>query len=46
VGVVRNLTAHFDLGGRVSFDNLLGREPRGVDRADTRSVALLLNIRS
>jgi hypothetical protein len=46
VGVVRNLNAHFDLGGRLSFDNLLGQEPRGVSRADTRSLALLLNIRS
>lgn len=46
VGLVRNLNAHFDLGARFSFDNLLGKEPQGVGRADTRSLAILLNIRS
>jgi hypothetical protein len=46
VGLVRNLTEHFDLGVRFSFDNLLGQQPQDVDRADTRSLAVLLNIRS
>jgi hypothetical protein len=46
VGVMRNLNPHFDLGARFSFDNLLGHEPQGVGRADARSLAVLLNIRS
>ncbi len=46
IGVVRNLTEHIDLGARFSFDNLLGKTPDGVSRADTRSLALLLNLRS
>lgn len=46
VGVVRNLTEHVDLGARFSFDNLLGQQPDGVDAADTRSLAVLLNVRS
>jgi hypothetical protein len=46
LGVVRNLTPHFDLGARFSFDNLLGQQPPGVGRADTRSLAILLNVRS
>lgn len=46
VGIVQNLTTHFDLGARFSFDNLLGAQPAGVGRGDTRSFALLLNIRS
>ncbi|MBK9035448.1 MAG: hypothetical protein IPL61_30025 [Myxococcales bacterium] len=46
LGVVRNLTEHIDLGVRFSFDNLLGKQPPGVDAADTRSLALLLNLRS
>jgi len=46
VGFVRNLNPHFDLGLRFSFDNLLGQQPAMTDRADARSLALLLNIRS
>lgn len=46
LGVVQNLNKHFDLGARFSFDNLLGQEPMGVGRADARSLAVLLNIRS
>ena len=46
VGVVGNLTPHVDLGLRFSFDNLLGHMPMGVARADERSLALLLTIRS
>ena len=46
IGLVQNLTEHVDLGARFSFDNLLGQEPQGVGRADTRSLAVLLNIRS
>jgi hypothetical protein len=46
VGLLQNLTTHFDLGARFSFDNLLGHETAGVGRADTRSLAILLNVRS
>jgi len=46
IGLVQNLTEHVDLGARFSFDNLLGQQPQGVGRADTRSLAVLLNIRS
>lgn len=46
LGLVQNLTTHVDLGARFSFDNLLGQQPQGVGRADTRSLAILLNIRS
>jgi hypothetical protein len=46
LGLVQNLTTHLDLGARFSFDNLLGQQPQGVGRADTRSLAILLNIRS
>jgi hypothetical protein len=46
IGVVQNLSPHFDLGARFSFDNLLGHQPQGVSAADTRSLAILLNIRS
>lgn len=46
LGVVQNLNKHLDLGVRFSFDNLLGKQPEGVGRADLRSLALLLNIRS
>jgi hypothetical protein len=46
IGVVQNLNRHFDLGARFSFDNLLGQQPPGVSAADTRSLAILLNIRS
>ena len=46
VGVVHNVTEHVDVGARFSFDNLLGQQPPGVDAADARSLALLLNLRS
>jgi hypothetical protein len=46
VGLLQNLTTHFDIGARFSFDNLLGHETAGVGRADTRSLAILLNVRS
>lgn len=46
LGLVRNLSEHFDLAARFSFDNLLGHEEMGVARADARSLAVLLNIRS
>jgi hypothetical protein len=46
VGIVRNLNRHFDLGVRFSFDNLLGHDEVDADRTDTRSLALLLNMRS
>jgi hypothetical protein len=31
---------------RFSFDNLLGKQPPGTSRADTRSIGLLLVIRA
>jgi hypothetical protein len=46
IGFMRNLSEHFDLGARFSFDNLLGNQPENVDAADTRSLAVLLNVRS
>jgi hypothetical protein len=46
LGLLQNLTGHFDIGVRFSFDNLLGHEAVDVGRADTRSLALLLNVRS
>jgi hypothetical protein len=46
LGVVRNITPNIDVGGRFSFDNLLGHQPDGVDRADTRSLAILLILRN
>ena len=45
VGVNYNLNERFDIGGRFSFDNLAGKHAEGVGAADTRSVALQLNIR-
>jgi hypothetical protein len=45
-GLLQNLTPHFDIGLRFSFDNLLGNETVGVSRADTRSLALLVNVRT
>lgn len=45
VGVNYNLNERFDVGGRFSFDNLLGKHATGVGAADSRSVALQLNIR-
>lgn len=46
IGLLQNLTRHLDIGVRLSFDNLLGHEPAGVGRADSRSFAILLNARS
>ena len=46
IGIVRNLTEHFDLGARFSFDNLLGQQAMGASRTDTRSLAILVNVRS
>jgi hypothetical protein len=46
IGLVRNLTPHFDLGARFSFDNLLGTQPPNVGAGDTRSLAVLLTVRS
>jgi hypothetical protein len=45
-GLLQNLTRHFDIGVRFSFDNLLGHETPGIGRADTRSLALLVNVRT
>jgi len=46
LGIMQNLSEHFDLGARFSFDNLLGHEDANIGRADARSLAVLLNIRS
>jgi hypothetical protein len=45
-GLLQNLTPHFDIGLRFSFDNLLGHETEGVSRSDERSLALLVNVRT
>lgn len=42
LGIVGNISENIDLGLRFSFDNLLGKAPRG---ADYRSLGLLMNIR-
>jgi hypothetical protein len=46
IGVLQNLTRHFDLGIRFSFDNLLGHQAPDVGGTDTRSLALLVNVRT
>lgn len=46
IGLVQNLTRHLDLGARFSFDDLLGHQDMGVSRTDTRSLAILVNVRS
>jgi hypothetical protein len=46
LGLMQSLNEHFDIGARFSFDNLLGHQATGVGRADERSLALLLLVRS
>jgi hypothetical protein len=46
VGLVRNVNRHLDVGARFSFDNLLGEQREGTGRADTRSLGILLNLRT
>jgi len=46
VGVVGNVSRSFDLGLRVSFDNLLGHQAAGVSRTDERSIAVLAVFRA
>jgi hypothetical protein len=46
LAVVFNLSPHVDLGLKFAFDNLLGQVPTGTSRADARSLALIMNIRS
>ena len=46
LGLVGNVSSHLDLGLRFSFDNLLGREFPGISRTDTRSIGLLLTLRT
>jgi hypothetical protein len=46
LGLVGNVSSNVDLGLRFSFDNLLGHAATGISRADTRSIGLLLVIRS
>jgi hypothetical protein len=45
VGIVFNLNENVDLGGRFSFDNLLGETIPGTERTDFRSISLLLHYR-
>ena len=45
-GLLQNLSEHFDLGLRFSFDNLLGHEEPGISRTDTRSLGILVNVRT
>jgi len=46
LGLVGNINRNVDLGARFSFDNLLGKQPPGIERADVRSLGLLLTIRT
>ena len=46
LGLVGNVSSNVDLGVRFSFDNLLGHVATGVSRADTRSIGLLLTLRT
>ncbi len=46
LGLVGNVSRHIDLGLRFSFDNLLGHVDTGVSRTDTRSIGLLLTLRT
>ncbi len=45
LGLMQNINEHIDLGLRVSFDNLLGETPEGASRTDSRSLAVLANLR-
>ncbi len=44
-GLIFNINENIDLGGRFSFDNLLGKQPPGVNRSDYRSISLLMHLR-
>jgi hypothetical protein len=46
MALVFNINPHVDLGFKFAFDNLLGKMPPGSERADARSLAILVNIRS
>jgi hypothetical protein len=46
LGLVGNVSHSVDLGVRFSFDNLLGKVPTGASRTDTRSIGLLLVLRT
>ena len=46
LGLVGNVSRHIDLGLRFSFDNLLGHVVPGISRTDTRSIGLLLTLRT
>jgi len=46
LGVIGNLNSHLDLGLRFSFDNLLGNVPAGASRTDSRSIGLLVTVRT
>jgi hypothetical protein len=45
LGLIFNLNENIDLGGRFSFDNLLGKVPTGFERTDFRSISLLMHLR-
>jgi hypothetical protein len=44
-GVIFNINENIDLGGRFSFDNLLGKVPPTYNRTDFRSISLLMHLR-
>jgi hypothetical protein len=46
VGLVGNVSTSFDLGVRLSFDNLLGNQVPGASRTDQRSIAVLAVFRT
>ena len=46
LGLIGNVSSHVDIGLRFSFDNLLGHVPAGGSRADSRSIGLLVNLRT
>jgi len=46
LGLVGNLSSHVDIGLRFSFDNVLGHVPVGASHADSRSIGLLLILRT
>ena len=46
LGLVGNVSTSFDLGLRLSFDNLLGQQAPGVSRTDERSIAVLAVFRT
>ncbi len=46
LGLIGNVSSHVDIGLRFSFDNVLGHVPAGGSPADSRSIGLLVNLRT